>query len=284
MMNIIENDFLKVTVNNHGAELVGVYDKLRKSERMWSGDSHYWGKVSPVLFPIVGRVKDNYTYINESRYELSQHGFLRDQVFELESLNDQSIVMLYASNGKHRDVYPFEFEVRIEYQLSGSDLHVKWHVKNLSDSEMLYSIGGHPAFAIKQSGSYSFELIGDEPVAEIRLESGHVSTLEETDATNYVDVTYDNFKNDAIIYSNIHTVVLKNNNGTDKVVVSCPGFDFVGLWANTKHGHLPPFVCIEPWLGITDDITSNHQFASKRGMRRLEVGNTETTGYTISFK
>ncbi|WZU00881.1 hypothetical protein MGH68_15460 [Erysipelothrix sp. D19-032] len=38
---------------------------------MWRGDAKYWGRVSPVLFPIVGRVKDGFYVYDGQKYELS---------------------------------------------------------------------------------------------------------------------------------------------------------------------------------------------------------------------
>lgn len=283
-MHTIENDLLRVSVKLAGAELVEVFDKHRNQNRMWSGSDSYWGKVSPVLFPIVGRVKDNYTYINGERYEFTQHGFLRDQVFELESIDASRLVMLYESKGRHKASYPFEFEIRISYELQGNTVAINWDVKNLSDTTMLYSIGGHPAFSINPEDDNFFEMSGTKESSLIRLDQAHVSTFEPVSQPITVDVTYDNLKNDAIIYSNIDKVVLKNSTNDAQVIVECEGFDFVGLWANTKHGHMPPFVCIEPWLGITDDIDSDHQFENKRGIRKLSPLSTEKTGYKVEFK
>lgn len=279
----ISNDLLTVSIKLHGAELVSVVESNGGIERMWRGTEDYWGKVSPILFPIVGRVKDNFTYINGSRYEMTQHGFLRDQVFELEEKNNDKVTLVYRSLGKHLEVYPFEFEVRVHYILDEGRLDVKWEVKNLSEETMLYSIGGHPAFAINPEDNYSFDLIGTKKSSLITIHDGHVDKEVPTDLPINVPVTYDELKNDAVIYSNIDTVILKNDKNDQRIEVTCEGFDFVGLWANTKHGHLPPFVCIEPWYGITDDVDSDHQFSSKKGIRSLEPGSFETTGYSIKF-
>ncbi len=282
-MITITNDLLKVSIKRHGAELVSAIEVVSGKERMWSGSDKYWGKVSPILFPIVGRVKDNYTFIDGQKYELTQHGFLRDQDFEVETLEGDSVTFVYRSEGKHLEAYPYEFEVRVGYVLKEGTLNVNWDVLNLSDNTMYYSIGGHPAFAISQEDNYSFELIGNKESSLITINEGHVDKEIPVTTPVQVDITYDALKNDAIIYSNIDTVILTNSDKSECIEVKCEGFDYVGLWANTKHGHLPPFVCIEPWLGITDDLTSNHQFTQKRGIRELESQRQESTGYSIKY-
>lgn len=283
-MITINNNLLKVSVKLHGAELVSAIEIESGLERMWRGTDDYWAKVSPILFPIVGRVKDNYTFINDERFEMTQHGFLRDQDFSLESLEDSKVTLVYKSLGNHIDVYPFEFEIRVHYILDGYRLEVKWEVKNCSEDEMLYSIGGHPAFAINPEDSYSFELMGSGENHLITIDEGHVDREVLVDLPVNVPVTYDVLKNDAVIYSNIDKVILKNSVNDQRIVVECEGFNYVGLWANTKHGHMPPFVCIEPWYGITDSVTSNHQFKEKSGIRTLLPSQSETLAYTIIYK
>ena len=85
MTTIIENDQLRIAIKAHGAELDSIYQKEHQLEYLWSGDSAYWGKKSPVLFPIVGTLKNNSYTFKGGKYALSRHGFARDRDFELEN-------------------------------------------------------------------------------------------------------------------------------------------------------------------------------------------------------
>lgn len=281
-MILIENNELQVGINLKGAEMWRVYDKSKNEERLWNGDVTYWSRVSPVLFPNVGRVKNGFTFIDGERYELEQHGFLRDQMFEVENQTGTSVVFCFRSDGKFLNVYPYDFEARLSYELKGKTLDVVWDIKNLSDKTMFYSIGGHPAFMMDVNRSYHFELEGND-VKLLTLEDGHIDKLLDADNNVSVDVNYENFKDDAVIYSNINRVELIDDFGNLHVAVDCEGFDFVGLWGNTKHGHMSPFVCIEPWLGITDDVNSDNIFHNKRGIRSILSGEVDHNLYTIHF-
>ena len=68
MLHTIENDYLKVTVSDHGAELTSVYDKAQDFERIWCADPAVWNRHAPVLFPFVGKVKDGAYRYNGNTY------------------------------------------------------------------------------------------------------------------------------------------------------------------------------------------------------------------------
>lgn len=65
---------------------------------MWQADPEIWGRHAPVLFPVVGRLKDDqYTYDGKI-YHMGQHGFARDAQFTVEEQDDKHIVFLLTSN------------------------------------------------------------------------------------------------------------------------------------------------------------------------------------------
>ena len=281
MVNL-ENDVLKVSVNLFGAELRSVINKETNEEFMWSGDPKYWGRVSPVLFPIVGRVSNNEYHFNGERYELTQHGFLRDQEFVLVSSTDTYAEFSFVSNDDLLSVYPFKHEVRIAYELVGAKLSIHWHVFNLDDQTMYYSIGAHPAFAMKDNQEYVFELEGGSDVSLITLDGGHINgTQAYTDRS--VDITMEAFIDDALIFTGLDAVSLVNKDTGARVRCAFPGFDYVGLWTSYVDGKLSPFVCIEPWLGITDEKGGYDDLSQKRSIRALSVGADESHVYSLEF-
>ncbi len=107
MTVIIENDILKATIEAKGAELSSVFHKEHQLEYMWSGDAAYWGKKSPVLFPIVGTLKDDSYIFNGKKYTLSRHGFARDYTFEVENHTEDKVSFLLTSNAETLKNYPF---------------------------------------------------------------------------------------------------------------------------------------------------------------------------------
>ena len=152
MLHTIENDYLKVTVSDHGAELTSVYDKAQDFERIWCADPAVWNRHAPVLFPFVGKVKDGAYHYNGNTYAMkTQHGFARDAEFTCIEETTDSITHKLVYSDETLEIYPFEFELLITHRFDAENprlLHVTWTVKNLGSDEMLYSIGGHPGFQI----------------------------------------------------------------------------------------------------------------------------------------
>ena len=161
MLHTIENDYLKVTVSDHGAELTSVYDKAQDFERIWCADPAVWNRHAPVLFPFVGKVKGGAYRYNGNTYAMkTQHGFARDAEFTCIEETTDSITHKLVYSDETLEIYPFEFELLITHRFDAENprlLHVTWAVKNLGSDEMLYSIGGHPGFRVPLTGSTGFE-------------------------------------------------------------------------------------------------------------------------------
>ncbi len=147
-MIVLENNEMKVSIQEKGAEVVEVFHKEKDLQFMWSGDPAYWGRVSPVLFPIVGRLKNDQYTVDQRVYSLPQHGFLRDSTFSVIEQTNETARLQFATNGRFKDVYPFECSVEISYRLENNRLTFQWKVVNEDKGDMYFSIGAHPAFRI----------------------------------------------------------------------------------------------------------------------------------------
>lgn len=279
----LENEILSVGVELYGAELRSVRNKITNEEYMWSGDAYYWNRVSPVLFPTVGKVFGGEYSYDGSQYPLSQHGFLRDQTFELIEKTASKLVFSFTSTAETLAVYPFKHEVRIAYELEGQTLSVNWYVFNRDEKQMYYSIGAHPAFAMHDGQKYVFELEANDTVSLLSLERGHVSGSVEQKDLNRIAITVDDFKNDALVYSGLDAVTLINEDTDSRIRCSFPGFDYVGLWTTYKDERLAPFVCIEPWLGITDEIGGYADISEKLAIKSLAVDENHHHVYRLEF-
>ncbi|MFI5134350.1 MAG: aldose 1-epimerase family protein, partial [Chitinophagales bacterium] len=201
----IENDYLKIEVKTKGAELDSIFSKKNELEYLWSGDPNFWGKKSPVLFPIVGTLKENKYFFDGKEYHLSRHGFARDREFEMENHSGNEITFLLKSDEATREVYPFDFEFRITYSLQRNALHVTYDVRNTGEHEMFFSVGGHPAFKVPLAEGTSFNDYYLEFETEEKLHS-HVLSPDgvftgETQLVpmngNKLQLTRDLFINDA---------------------------------------------------------------------------------------
>lgn len=281
-MHTLENDFLKIEVSDFGAELRSVYDKKLMKERMWSGNPDIWGRVSPVLFPIVGKVKDGHYTYEGNKYELSQHGFLRDQKFELKSSAKDRLIFKFSSDETMLKFYPFKHEVNIEYRLRGSSVQILWTVKNRDNGQMFYSIGAHPGFSLDENKDYEFIFPKESKSHRYKLSEGLLGSSEAI-SLETMDVTMELFDEDAIIYDDVSSIVLRAKDDSESLKMNFKGFPYLGLWSvYDKNGKLP-FVCIEPWHGIVDESDSNHEFTKKLGMRSLDADMEETIEYEMVF-
>ena len=140
----IKNSILQVEIASKGAEVQSVKSLHSGYEYIWQADPEVWQRHAPVLFPIVGKLKnDEYTYQGKT-YHLTQHGFARDSEFKVERHTDESITFLLTDSAKTREVYPFKFELRVNYNLLNNLLEENFSVVNKSDGAMIFGIGDIP--------------------------------------------------------------------------------------------------------------------------------------------
>ena len=276
----LSNDVTSAQINTLGAELCSLKNANNR-ESIWEGNPTYWGKHSPVLFPIVGTLKNNTFNHNTKEYQLNRHGFARDMEFELVDKTESTATFSIQSNSATLANYPFQFELQIQYTLVHTTLEIAYTVINKDSTEIPFSIGAHPAFALPGNfENYSFEKA--EPLEYTLLENDLVSTQTETIAThsNSVPLTYKLFERDALIFkklqSNSLTILDK-----EKPVLKVHFEDFPNLGIWTKIG--APFICIEPWFGYSDTIKSNGNLFEKEGIIILKTADTFQAKFSIEI-
>ncbi|MBQ1548785.1 MAG: aldose 1-epimerase family protein, partial [Lachnospiraceae bacterium] len=266
MEHILENEKLKVTVSDHGAEIRSVIRKSDGTELMWQADPAYWGRTSPVLFPLVGNYFEKKSVYDGKTYEMGQHGFARDMDFTLIKETKDGLVFELKDNEASHEKYPFDFELVIGYVLTDLTIKVSWTVRNTNDSKMYFSIGAHPAFNCDlNSYSLYFEKAGkpvSELLANVIANDGSGCLSEETDRhklnNGVLKLSDELFFKDALIMEGEQSdrVTLRDDNGNDIVTVTCPTKLF-GVWSPVKKQ--APFVCIEPWYGRCDRVGFNQK-------------------------
>ncbi|MBB6003680.1 aldose 1-epimerase family protein [Arcicella rosea] len=274
-MQIIENQFLKATINPLGAELVSLFNKENNTEYIWNADPAFWGKSSPVLFPIIGALKNNQYRYQGKTYTLPRHGFARERVFSVESQMESSITFLLKEDEESLKVFPFNFEFRLVYTLVEKTLSVSYAVKNTGNEEMYFSVGGHPAFAVPLSENsvyddYYLEFNQTEDFPRWELADGGLIKKEAStflENTNRLPLTKELFYQDALVFKHLQStsVVLKADNSDTKLTFDFEGFPFLGIWAAINAN----FVCIEPWCGIADSENHEQELIEKEGIEVL---------------
>ncbi len=291
-MIVIENDWLMVDIARNGAEVRKVKHKKNGLDYMWTGDSAYWGRVSPVLFPIVGRLKEDHYYLKGQTYKMSQHGFLRDVEFNVETQTTTTVSFVFESAGRFIDIYPYEFKAIIRYMLKEDSLLVQWEVVNENQEEMFFSIGAHPAFRVPlveneaiEDYSLHFTPAANKNVMEYELKNSLLHEKGTANDISSMQLKASLFAHDALVYSNINHITLISNKSSHGVEVVFEDFPFVGIWSkyNDTDGKMAPFVCIEPWYGIADPYHSTRNLKEKFGINKLQAGETFKAEYKMKF-
>lgn len=268
MIITISNTKISASINTIGAELI----RLEKNNKnyIWTVDETYWNKTSPILFPIVGRLKnDSYTFKNKS-YALPRHGFARNFGFKIENQTENSALFSLESNAETLQQFPFEFELKMEYRLSENGLEITYLVSNKSNEVMPFSIGAHPAFAIDNAfDNYSLVFNPSEKMISHQLENEQFdgSFREIEVKKGKMNLDYSLFEKDALVFKELKSneITLQHNNEFVLKMIF-EGFPYLGIWTKPN----APFLCIEPWCGLADNVKHNRNIEEKEGINFLQ--------------
>ena len=284
----IRNESLTLEIDAHGAEMKSLIDNCSGQEYLWCGDAAYWGRTSPVLFPLVGNYREKQSCFDGKWYSLSQHGFARDMDFELVSEKGDEIWFALEDSPETLEKYPFGFRLELGYRLQGRAVEVLWKVTNKNDREMYFSIGGHPAFNCplregEKQTDYRIGFDTCEPLtASVLDENGTVSertkVLELTGGM--LQITDSLFDEDALIveHDQAHKIALYTPEGEKYLEVRFEASLF-GIWSPAgKHA---PFVCIEPWYGRSDRADFGQKLEEREWGNVLKAGEIFTAAYQI---
>lgn len=288
-MYILENNNLIIETKSSGAELTRIYSKKYNKEILWNGNKKYWGRQSPILFPIVGKLKDNKTLIEGEIYNINQHGFARDMDFDLINKDENIITYKLTSNEKTREIYPYNFNLFISYKIVDEKVKITWNVENIDSQDIYFSIGAHPAFNISSPenlSDYYIEFKCRENVQKVDLEGPYYSEIYEVNSLSSLKLNPSLFANDAIIYTNIDEISLKSTKEECHVNVNFKDFPLVGIWTPyyKDSNSTAPFICIEPWHGLADCVDSNKKYKNKKYINKLNVGQRFDVSYYIEIK
>ena len=280
----LKNNHFLVSISKIGAEITSIENTNDNKQILWTPNQMHWNRTAPNLFPIVGRLKnDEYLYNNQS-YKMLQHGFARNLEFEIVNFSDTSLSLLLKNNEATFQQYPFEFQLQISFILHDNSLDIHYEIRNESETEMPFSIGAHPAFAIEKSLD-SYQLIFDQPfsIERFLIDQGLYNGQSEPVIENSNELKLNNqlIENDAIVFKNppFYSVSLADLEGNKLVTVSSSDFHYWGFWS--KPG--APFFCIEPWAGLADSINSDGNLFHKEGIEILAPNEFKKFAYSIEF-
>ena len=290
MNHRLKNTDLEIQVNQIGMELSSIRSITSGKEYLWQGNPTFWAGQAPLLFPIIGALKDGQTLISGKKYSMPKHGIVRNSKKPvLKAKNEKSLLFSLKWDEESLKYYPFKFELEIEFTLDGKTLEVVHTISNHGDEPMFYSIGAHPAFncPLNENEVYEdyyleFEQTENDSTWEVEL-SGLIGLDQKPvlNNTSTLPLHKKIFEHDALIFKRLKSrkVTLKHQTEGSILAVDFDDFYYLGLWA--KPG--APFICIEPWLGIADSIDSKQKFEEKEGIMELLAGKKDVKTYSITI-
>ncbi len=280
-MITIENENFSAGIRLRGAELASLKDRATGRELIWQADPKIWGGSAPILFPIVGKLKNGNTMINGSTYKIPKHGLLRTRDAKLVGQGADFAEFQFKSNNETLEHYPFHYLFTVTFQLLENGIDVNYEISNGGFTSMLYTIGSHPALALDlvsyDLSDYSIVFSERETCDLYGLVDGLLARLQTDylENENLIRLSNSLFNNDALIFKDIWSRTIRIE--PTGVEIDLRNHPHLGIWS--KPG--APFVCIEPWHSFDDAADSDGIFENKPGIMTLPAGKTFETGYTI---
>lgn len=289
MNHILENEALTVQIKEAGAEVSSVRQKENGHEYIWQANPEVWPRHAPILFPIVGRLKDDRYRSGGKTFQMRQHGFARERSFNVLEQTRNRLTFGLTADADSMDQYPYNFVLDVAYTLQDNALLVEYTVSNKDQQTMPFSIGAHPAFATpsvvdQQMQEYWLEF--EQPETLDRhliidgLRSGETKRLLENEQTLPLHPKL--FEQDAIVFKNVQSgkvSLVSRSSGKKLVEMEITGFPYLGIWQKVG----ADFICIEPWYGLADEHDFDGELTDKEGILLLEPEKSFHCSYTIRF-
>jgi len=287
----LKNEQLTVVIDDLGAQLCSVQTPSGR-EYIWQADPAVWGRHAPLLFPVIGRLKDSQYTLKGRTYTIPSHGFARDSRFEVTEQTGTSATFRLTHSEETLKLWPFPFVLTVTYTLEETRLTKSCRVDNVGEDTMYFELGGHDGFvapleegesmsdyAIRIPGMVGIQPYGMDEACMLTPKSA-VYPLDK----GRIPLKPAAFGLDTVILDElpVSTARLVDRSGRPRVTLEFAGFPYLGIWTADK-----PFdtnyVCIEPWSTLPDGTFVGRGLEDKEGIRVLEPGQSQTLTYTTTF-
>lgn len=281
----IESDLLQVKIKEAGAELSSIFNRQTNLDYLWQAGPS-WPKQAPVLFPIVGQLKDNTYFHHNKSYHLERHGFARTLPFIPLNKKKDSITFLLRYNEETLSSYPFMFLLSVDYRILSDTLQVVYTVTNEGEETMPFSIGAHPAFRVplfekEAYEDYYLQFEKKENADRLLLTNGLIAEKREAAFLNgeILPLAKSLFYRDALVFKNLKSerISIRSKNHPHGLHFDFKGYPYFGIWAARD----ADFICLEPWQGIADPVHHNMHLSDKEGMLTLDPGKSASFKYHL---
>ncbi len=280
----IQNSFLRVEISNIGATVKSVKDTCG-NEYIWAADPQFWKGSAPILFPICGGLNgDTYKY-NGKEYTLGRHGYIRFKEFKVTKHSEDEIVFSSHSDEETMQSYPFVYDFIVTFKLDANKLVTTYTVQNENDCKMYFSVGAHEGYQLKYpltDYSLVFDGVQDPPVYSDSFKPIDKGSVSYTDNGALVlNFKTEQFADGSVMFHplNAKSIALVNKHDSKRVTVDLENCEYLVLWTVPN----APFMCIEPWNGISDPVGFDGDISDKEGIVCLDENKCYSFTHTITF-
>ncbi len=290
MIYQIKNSQLTAQIDTLGAQLVSLKGP-DGAEYLWTGDPRYWKEHAPVLFPIVGALREGKTRIDGQWYEMGRHGFAKHSQFTLAAQAEDSISLVLTATEETKAVYPFDFKLTVAYTLQGNSITTRFTVENPGSQALPYAIGGHPGFLVPVGEAAAFEdytIQFDQAESQVCPVIDLQAGLIDWDKPGFrlegreIPLRHDLFYQDALVFEGLRSQAVRvvNKSTGRGIEMGFAGFPMLGIWSAVNDG---PYVCLEPWTGCATLVGEGDEFTEKKGMTLLAPGGQEEHSFRVAL-
>lgn len=279
----LKNEFITVILSTFGAEMTSI-KTADGEEHLHQKDSIFWNRQAPILFPITGCLAENKINVSGKSYDMPQHGFAMNMIFNLMEFSEDIAVFSLISNEETKKIYPYDFELIITYKLLGKSIDISYEVINDGNETMYFSIGSHEGYlCLDGLDNYEIQFENEENkptyFEDSSLQVDGFSSSKEKTALKLSDRLFDGGK--TIMFENVKSdaVILQNNIDKSKIRVEFEDFDNLFIWSKPWG----QFICIEPWCGMAESETTAEDISKKPFIQSLNSNDTFERHHIITF-
>lgn len=290
-MTTIKSGDLAATVDSMGAQLTSL--TCAGAEYLWQADPAFWPRHAPILFPIVGCLRDGHAQSAQGPVTLARHGLARNMEHQVAKASDCSVTYQVESDAATREAFPFDWRLNMTYSVDGTSLTQRFRVTNTGEVDLPFTLGGHPAFNVPIPGAAGekfddYALVFAEkwspsiPVIDGKgiHDFGHMTCLMED--SRELALSHELIERHAtLVFHDVpkNRVALVGKRSNHGVELEFPGFDYLGVWTASTES---PFIAVEPWHGCADAYDERGVFEEKRSMMVLEPGASRELAFTVT--
>lgn len=278
----ISSERLCAEIDPNGAELSSLKDLVTGKEYIWQGDPAIWNRHAPILFPCVGRVRnDSYVY-NGQTYYIQKHGFARNMLFSIVLVSETAVILRLNSDISTKTLFPFDFELDVAFKITNEKLIVETSVKNVNEDTMYFSLGFHPGFNCEIGDKLIFS--SKETMKVPYLNGSDVNDDPNNRLTfrskNELILTKELFEKGSLAFEKPKStsVSIAKPDGTIYLTENFGKINMLWLWAKPNSN----FVCIEPWNG-SDERFECDEIDKKKDIVKLDFNKTHVLSVEISI-